>query len=229
MYMGGKSRVSKQIAEFLRSVRVDGQKYIEPFVGGASVLVNMNGERMASDLCKPLISLYKSVQNGWVPPEAVSKETWEQYKENREIYDPMTAFCGFGCSFGGAYFSSYVPVGAKNHAKITSRWLNKHRENLSTVDFSCCSYLDLNPENCLVYCDPPYKGTRRYIAVEKFDSDLFWKTMNKWSMNNTVVVSEFSAPDGWKAVKEFESRQTIQHAKRGDITTKEKLFMRKIS
>lgn len=229
MYMGGKSRVSKQIAEFLRSVRVDGQTYVEPFVGGASVLVNMDGERCASDLCQPLISLYNSVQCGWNPPDFVSRETWEHYKENRKNDDPMTAFCGFGCSFGGAYFSSYVPVGVKNHAKITSNWLNKYRENLKTVKFSCCSYLDLKPENCLVYCDPPYKGTRRYIAVEKFDSGLFWKTMNDWSMYNTVVVSEFDAPDNWIAVKEFESRQTIQHAKRGDITTKEKLFMCKKS
>lgn len=48
-YLGGKSKTRKQISAFLESVRKPDQTYFEPFVGGAWVLQEMRGKRIASD------------------------------------------------------------------------------------------------------------------------------------------------------------------------------------
>jgi D12 class N6 adenine-specific DNA methyltransferase len=47
-YFGGKSRVASAIASYLESVR-DNRPYLEPFVGGASVMCRMTGDRVGGD------------------------------------------------------------------------------------------------------------------------------------------------------------------------------------
>lgn len=42
-YLGGKSKIRKQIASFLESLRKPNQVYFEPFVGGGWVLQEMSG------------------------------------------------------------------------------------------------------------------------------------------------------------------------------------------
>lgn len=49
-YVGGKFRISKQLTDFLKSVRKPGQIYVEPFVGGASVIRLMDDPRIGSDM-----------------------------------------------------------------------------------------------------------------------------------------------------------------------------------
>lgn len=47
-------------------------------------------------------------------------------------------------------------------------------ETLKDVDFRCCSYDDLQiPEKSVIYCDPPYKDTKRYDTID-FDYDKFY-------------------------------------------------------
>ena len=77
-YLGGKSKIRKQIATFLESLRKTNQVYFEPFVGGGWVLQEMSGKRIASDGNKALIQLYKSLQQGWIPPDFVSEEEYKQ-------------------------------------------------------------------------------------------------------------------------------------------------------
>lgn len=99
-YLGGKFRISKQLALFLESVRKPNQKYIEPFVGGANFITKINGERAAYDIHPQLIALYKELQKGWIPPENVSEEEY-QLAKNGQLSDHLTGFIGFACSFSG--------------------------------------------------------------------------------------------------------------------------------
>lgn len=225
-YMGGKFRLRKEISSFLKDVRKSNQVYFEPFVGGASVLVEMSGNRIANDSCTPLISLYKHLQNGWVPPVVMTRELYDEVKARNDPFDPLTAFCGFGCSYGGAYFSSYVPVGKKNHPLITHKSLIKQSRCFDNVEFHNKDYREFEPIDQLIYCDPPYRNTRRYIAVDKFDNDEFWETVRKWARYNTVVVSEYVAPDDFDIVKSFEVKTPINKHKICNENPKiEKLFM----
>ena len=75
-YLGGKSKIRKQVAAYLESVRKEGQTYLEPFVGGAWVLQEMSGRRIASDANEALITMYKALQEGWIPPDFVGEEQW---------------------------------------------------------------------------------------------------------------------------------------------------------
>jgi site-specific DNA-adenine methylase len=67
-YMGGKTRIAKQIAAEIDKVRKPGQLVWDAFCGGLSVSVALskNGPVLASDACAPLISLYKAVQEGGI-------------------------------------------------------------------------------------------------------------------------------------------------------------------
>ena len=79
-YLGGKSKIRKQIATFLESVRKDNQTYYEPFCGGGWVLQEIKGKRFASDGNKSLISMYQALQDGWIPPDFVTEEEYKQKK-----------------------------------------------------------------------------------------------------------------------------------------------------
>lgn len=79
-------------------------------------------------------------------------------------------------------------------------------------------------KDMLVYCDPPYQGTTQYGAFAGFDHELFWDTMREWSKHNTVVVSEYKAPNDFKCVAEFSSRMGLTTENERPIRC-EKLFM----
>lgn len=110
-YLGGKSKTRKQISAFLESIRKPDQTYFEPFVGGAWVLQEMSGKRIASDGNKALIAMYRELQKGWIPPTFVSKEEWRKWRYTQELTDdPMQAFCRFGCGFGGDWMGGDMLV-----------------------------------------------------------------------------------------------------------------------
>lgn len=92
------------------------------------------------------------------------------------------------------------------YAATTKRSLLKRLPLIPDVVFSHKLFHEHKPVGKLVYCDPPYAGTTAYGAFDNFDHDLFWAMMSKWTENNTVVVSEYAAPEGWKCVAEFQSR-----------------------
>ena len=206
-YLGGKSKTRKQISAFLESVRKPDQTYFEPFVGGAWVLQEMSGKRIASDGNKALIAMYKALQDGWIPPTFVSEEEYQKVRKANNQNDPMTIFCGIGCSFAGKLWGGYARSEVKTcYAQTSHNSLMKQLPKIKDVQFIDGLFHEHNPDGMLVYCDPPYEGTTQYGAFSGFDHTLFWEIMRKWAENNTVVISEYSAPDDFKCVAEFSSQ-----------------------
>ena len=224
-YMGGKFKIRKALGELINK-NVEGCDYYEPFVGAAWVLGEVKAEnRYASDANPWLITMWYALQNGWMPPEAVTEEEYAWYKKNQPLDDPMTAFIGFGCSFGGKWFGGYArDKTGHNYAKGSSSSLLKQLPSIRTAHFSHASYKALNPENAFVYCDPPYQNTTAYGAVEPFDHDEFWQVMRDWSKKNIVIVSEYAAPDDFVCVKEFQSKMGLRNKSGGQETRAEKVF-----
>ena len=210
-YLGGKSKIRKQVATVLELMRKPGQVYFEPFCGGGWVLQEMTGPRIASDGNAALVTMYQSLQAGWVPPDFVSEELWRAYKNNPRDNDPMTAFCGFGCSFAGKWFGGYARSDGKIcYAATTARSLAKQLPLIRDVEFRHGLYGTHAPVDCLIYCDPPYAGTTQYGAFDGFDHLKFWETMREWAeKGNTVIVSEYTAPPDWVCVYECESRMGL--------------------
>jgi DNA adenine methylase len=229
-YLGGKSKIRKEVSSFLRLCNIDNRTYFEPFVGGAWILGEMGGNRIASDGNDSLIAMYKSLQNGWIPPDYVSENLYKEVKAKMELDSPLTAFVGFGCSFAGKWFGGYARNSSGNsYAKITKNSLLKQLPLIKNVEFVYGLYNEHKPKNMLIYCDPPYEGTTEYGAMGKFNHEEFWDTIRNWIKNNNIVViSEYNAPEDFVCVKSIESRMGLTTVE-DEISTRgiriEKLFM----
>lgn len=222
-YLGGKSKIRKQVAEFLESVR-EGRDYFEPFVGGGWILQEMSETRIASDGNIALITLYKALQEGWEPPDFVSEFEYGLVNSLRDVNDPLTAFVGFGCSFGGKWFGGYARSNGKScYAATSKQSLIKQLPLIKDVTFVHGTYDVHTPHGMLIYCDPPYANTTSYGAFDGFDHDHFWETVREWCKTNTVVVSEYKAPEDFTCVREFVSQMGLSS---GDASTRSKRIER---
>lgn len=178
-YFGGKTRIGKHIAEYLQSIRKDGQVCIEPFVGAGWVMTLVNGERYAYDKHPYLISMYQELQKGWVPPTSLTREEYEKARDG-ELPVYLTGFIGFGCSFAGKWFGGYAKSGDRNYCLNAHNSIMKKMKTMQDVKFECKDYLELKPVGALIYCDPPYQGTTQYgKVVGDFNSELFWNKVRE--------------------------------------------------
>jgi DNA adenine methylase len=216
-YLGGKSRIAKELVRVMLSSTSERGTYVEPFVGAGSVAAGMVPHfRTAclNDASPDLITLWQALQQGWQPPETVSED---EYRAQRNApVSALRGFVGYGCSFGGKWFGGYANS-IKNHGKyahFAHNSLLKKLESIRGAEFTNLDYRDLFiPHRSVVYCDPPYRDATKYTRLEDFDSDQFWKFAEDWSKCATVFVSEYSAPEGWRSVWSATPKMTL---KRGD-------------
>lgn len=230
-YQGGKERVAKYIVKELPDY-ID--VYIEPFIGGLSIAsrIKANQYVLADGLqCVPFL-YHACYYDGWIPPTSLTIEEYKWVKAEVPQTDPLHAFVGFGCSFGGKYWGGYSktaredkkerPYCEQAHNSLL-RKINRLKANAngSPVTFLHSDYQDLEiPDGAVVYCDPPYAGTTAY-AVD-FDSDQFWQWAQDLSKRCKVFVSEYKAPEGWYSIWQREKAVDIKRGERSFAT--ENLF-----
>jgi DNA adenine methylase len=207
-YLGGKSKIAKELARIIQPKGL----WWEPFCGGLSMSVQLAkyGPGLVSDAHPALIALYQAVRAGWQPPEAVTEADYQAARGLPDS-DPLKAFVGFGCSFGGKYFGGYA---AQARARTTTR-VHRGTETfyedpvracgkalasdlaaLSSCAVECLDFLKQEP--CpgfeVIYCDPPYWGTTGYSTGD-FDHETFWALCIAWARLGTrVFVSEYTCP-----------------------------------
>lgn len=214
-YHGGKANGGKEIAKFIAEIAEDiedstnfkFQGYWEPFCGMCGVYRHIPAllgdiEYVASDFQPSVIKMWQALQKGWTPPKNVSKEMHAKYKKSKKE-SAEKAYIGFGYSFGGMYFNSYIGDCGKTYT-------NKHNsiikiaEKMEDVKFIHSDYRDIDVKNFIIYCDPPYSNSQcRYITdngLEKFDNKSFWDWARRMSKNNLVIVSEYTSPKDFKAI-----------------------------
>ena len=225
-YLGGKYRLSKKIIPILISNRTSSdQLYVEPFVGGCNVIDKIVGNRLANDSHRFLISMWKDLQRGWIPPDVVTKEQYYQIKQNKDLYLPsLVGFVGFACSFGGKWFGGYATNKRRdNFTGAGKRAVLKQISKMKDVIFSNKSYNELIiPSNSIIYCDPPYVNTTKYNKVSDFNTMEFWDWVRKMSKYNEVYVSEYIAPSDFDCV--FSSKININLNKNNSHKRIEKLW-----
>ncbi len=223
-YMGGKARIAKKITEFINGQLRDGQAYYEPFCGACNVTqyIDANRARYASDSNKYMIAFWQAVQAGWEPPAEVSEEEHRRVKANKEEDLALTAFVGYGCSFGGRFFATYARK-TENHpqdyVKCARNVTLKKARGLHGVNFSHLRFERVEvASGSLVYCDIPYRNTTGYSeAAGGFDHDSFYLWGKKLTEEgSTVLVSEYShnVPEGADVVWGTESTQSFRGGKR---------------
>ena len=229
-YLGGKTRNSKAITEILNEYREEQQVYFEPFCGGLSVAMRMEGPMVLNDYHEGLIHLYKSCQKGnfKYPEKWITRSEYNEYKAAMNMNDPMTTFVGFGLSYAGKWYGGYDAwednhgnPGGVTFASVRSLQRKFNKKGIKEAVFHAKSYDEFNPEGALIYCDPPYENTTEYKGVDSFNHELFWSVMRMWSRKNTVIISEFNAPDDFVAI--WEKPYKVQMCKDQNLVT-EKLF-----
>lgn len=237
--MGSKSRIVKYILPIIQQ-RIEDyniETYIEPFCGGCNVIDKVKCEqKIASDNHKYLISLFLNIDKINQLPDFVSKE---HYSEVRECFnDGKSTFpdwyvgaIGFLASYNGRFFDGgYAGVvhtkanTERNYYDEAKRNFIKQVSNLTEISFQYGDYEELysNNEDCLFYCDIPYKETKQYGSSKNFDYERFWIWAERMSEKNIVLVSEHQAPSRWDCIWQQEVQRTIDNSKR--VKAVEKLF-----
>ena len=88
IYLGSKNRLSKHIAPIIQSYIDKGcNGYLEPFVGGANMIDKIQCDnKIGSDVDRYVIATLQGLQNGLEPPREVSKELYDDIKNNKDNY-----------------------------------------------------------------------------------------------------------------------------------------------
>lgn len=233
-YMGSKARIAKHILPImLKEAEKHGiTKWVEPFVGGANMIdkVPENFERVGYDYNKYIIEMFKELQKGWIPVY-YTKEDYTHIKDNKDILPHVTGWVGINCSYSGKWFGGYAGVvntkeGMRDYQDEAKRNTLKQMKDLVSVNFEHSSVFDLDFENSLVYCDPPYKDTTKYVNGN-FDHNLFYEWCRKQKGNgNIVFVSEYEMPEDFTEVwsQEVKSSLSANGVSGGNKVSVEKLF-----
>ena len=229
-YMGSKNRIAKHLLPImLDECEKHGiTKWVEPFVGGANMIdkVPDSFERVGYDLNDHVIHALIDIRDNVDSlPDSVGEEEYKIYKGLPP--QNITSWVRFACSFGGKFENGYArdfrrSVEGVNFSGVGKRNALKQSPKIQGVDFICDSYENLSPNNCLIYCDPPYAGTTGY-KTGAFDHDKFFAWCREQAKNNIVFVSEYNAPDDFIEVWQGGVQSSVNN-KYGARFAIEKLF-----
>lgn len=155
-------------------------------------------------------------------PADITVEDYDYHKKHRP-HAPATALLGFGSAYGGRYYCSgyngiipgysdettFHQVALKGLAKKLPGMIAKQ-----TTEFTHNSYQDITPPaGAVIYCDPPYAGTRGYMGVEPFDHEAFWDWCREQAARGCkVFISETTAPADFEQIFEKQKHATMSHA-----------------
>lgn len=209
-YMGSKRRLAKHILPIILADRKPEQWYVEPFCGGCNSLEHVENPRIANDIHPYLISMWRAIQAGWVPPEHITENEYNHIRLHRDEYMPaLVGYAGF-CSFGAKWFGGFPRASNKDKTNDVYRNIMKQAPKLQGVQFYNVEYYEIPiPPDSIVYCDPPYAGTTKYRTSE-FDHEFFWEWCRQLEQTGRqVFVSEYAAPDDFECVFEREQKTTI--------------------
>ena len=229
--MGGKCKIAKEILPIILADRKPGQYFVDVFCGGAGILDKVENPRIGNDINDYVVNLLNEVAHGWEPPQLLSEEEYYAIKANPGDYSKsMVAFAAIPCSYAAKWWGGYARGSTnkgvpRNYANEARKHLIKQGKLLQGVEFHSGDYKELViPNDSIVYCDIPYFGTTQYYN-RGFNYHEFWEWANYMSTYNKVFVSEYVAPDNWKAVwsKEVNSSLTKDTGSKKAV---EKLFIR---
>ena len=225
-YMGGKSRISKQIAEILNSDIDKDTPFVSLFCGSCAIESKVQADvKILNDKHPYLIAMWQALQNGWTPPDVVTKEEYYHVKANMDENPALAGFVGFGCSFGGKWWGGYAKdKRGDDYCGQAKRGLLKDFPGVQSATFTCLDYHDVEiPDGAVVYCDPPYANTTGY-TVGQFDTNEFWDYMCQLSKQCDVYISEESAPDDFECIWSKEKVRTLEKSDNVGRVKVEKLF-----
>lgn len=172
--------------------------------------------RIGSDVDKYVIATLQGLQAGIKPPMEVTRELYDNVKNNKDDYsDFFVGYIGYEMSFGAKWFGGYVKRDdKKSRGDIYSyKSCMKQAPLLKGISFKCCSYADYKDlSGYVIYCDPPYQGTTPY--KQKFDYETFYNWCREMGKKNTILISEYSMPDDFTCIWAKETMVSLDSNKK---------------
>lgn len=240
-YMGSKSRFVKEILPIILKDRTSDQWYVEPFAGGMNVICEVSGNRLANDINRYLISMWKCLTNGFSYPSVLNKDFYDSVrreynnKTNDYFDDCLIGWVGFMASANGRFFEGGYSGTSKTKTGLIRDYIKESISNIEKqipkmigVVFENSKYNELYiPKQSIIYCDIPYKGTKQYSFSKDFNHDEFWMWCREMkALGHTIFVSEYNAPDDFECVwsKEVKSSLSANGVSGGNKNSIEKLF-----
>ena len=247
-YMGSKSRIAKHILPImLEECEKHGiNTWVEPFVGGANMIdkVPDSFERIGYDNNRYLIDMYNHIQcNGFDYDEEINKDKYGLIRnlynancnlsDDQYVPDSYIGWVGFMASANGRFFEggysgkSNTKIGTvRDYIAESVKGLKKQFPSIQTVKFVHDDYRNTSFKNTIIYCDPPYKGTKAYSTSKDFDHETFYGWCREQAKHNIVFVSEYNAPEDFECVwqQEVKSSLSANGVAGGNKVSVEKLF-----
>jgi DNA adenine methylase len=241
-YCGSKRKFMKYLRPILTKDMDENTLFVDLFGGGMNVVCDIPSEpKIAVDYNKYVIALWKELQKNGMKniPTEVSEEMYNDVKSDyinhtNRYKDYIIGYVGTCCSFGGSWFNGYArfnPNKNEDHIKEAYNGLKKQVENfigLKKTVFLHSSYdRVLLDKNDIVYCDPPYAATKKYLS--DFDNEAFWEWAREASKKvKKLYISEYDAPSDFKCIWQMEKKDSLGTQKGKKQNTKvEKLFVYK--
>ena len=231
-YMGSKNRIAKEILPIILKNRKENQWYVEPFAGGCNVIDKVTGNRLASDKSEYLMEMWCDLTQDYMFIEEIDKDRYDRARNefNNGVSEEFTiseiGWIGFMASYNGRFFDGGYNGNYKkrDYTKESIDNIYKQIESMKGVKFDFGNYNEINiPNNSIIYCDIPYKGTKQYSTSKNFNHLEFWQWCRDMSeKGHKVFISEYNAPSDFKCVWEKKVNTAINHEKTKKAT--EKLF-----
>jgi DNA adenine methylase len=232
-YMGSKARIANEILPIILKNRKHGQYYVEPFVGGCNSIDKVSGPKIAGDANKYLIAMWKGLSEGRKRPYEIDKHLYDlarnayrEKKPDNRFDDFLIGWIGWMSSFNGRFFDGGYSGKSADRDYISEQIKNteKQIELIKDIHFYTCDYSELIiPQECIIYCDIPYRNTKQYDISKRFDYEKFWNWCRKMSnMGHEMFISEYEAPSDFKCVWSKEITNSMNSTKTYRPT--EKLF-----
>ncbi len=151
------------------------------------------------DNSKYLIALLQMAQtNPEVFPETISEEELLKVKSNINNYpDWYVGLVGYCSTFANKFMAGFGRSAGRDQSAESIR--NILRQDLSNIELYHADYLSIDiGKGNIVYCDPPYLNKNYYGTP--FDHEQFHDWLRKISIDNCVLVSEYTMPSDFKCL-----------------------------
>jgi len=189
--------------------------YHEPMIGGGHIISEVidvpGSSRYGYDGSEALITMYRAIQQGWDPPDFISREEYDKIRDKKDPKDPITAYAGYAWSSMARYFSGYFDIKNQDKNKSSKNSATRYREQMQTVILAHADYRTISPAHrSIIYCDPPYAGTTGYGGCTfGFDHADFFIKCREWAENGHIVlISEYTMPDDFLLIEEWADKKS---------------------
>lgn len=122
---------------------------------------------------------------------------------------------------GGIFIKTLPNINRLNRLNRLSTEFSEKEKNRLTIGSVDFAEVDI-PNDSVIYCDPPYRGTESYRKAKDFNHERFCE----WALRQTVpvFVSEYAMPEDFVEVAAWQKRSTMSQTS-NSLRTTEKLFV----